>query len=73
MLKVVVDEAGRDDTRMLLDEIVAEGARRPRSTPTWPGWLESWTSTGIGWWFVTGTPWPIDRDGAIVVDPPKGQ
>ena len=28
MLKVVVDEAGRDDARMLLDEIVAEGARR---------------------------------------------
>ena len=28
MLKVVVDEAGREDARMLLDEIVAEGARR---------------------------------------------
>ena len=28
MLTVVTDEAGRVDARMLLDEIVAEGARR---------------------------------------------
>ena len=28
MLKVVVDEVGREDGRLLLDEIVAEGARR---------------------------------------------
>ncbi len=28
MLRVVIDEAGRDDTGMLLNEIVAEGARR---------------------------------------------
>ena len=28
MLRVVTDEAGRDDARILLDEIVAEGARR---------------------------------------------
>ena len=41
MLRVVTDEAGRDDARVLLDEIVAEGDRRmllrrwrPRSTPT---------------------------------------
>ena len=28
MLRVVTDEAGRVDARMVLDEIVAEGARR---------------------------------------------
>ena len=28
MLRVVTDEAARDDARMLLDEIVSEGARR---------------------------------------------
>ena len=28
MLRVVTDEVGRVDARMLLDEIVAEGARR---------------------------------------------
>jgi len=63
MLKVVADEAAREDLAASLDEIVREGARRMLAAgledevaATSLRTRASGTRKGGGWWCVTGMP-----------------
>lgn len=62
MLKIVVDEAVREDLPASLDEIAREGARRMLAAAleddaaTSLRMRASGMSRGGGWWCVTGMP-----------------